>query len=374
MESTLSCRWVIVLVVLMVLLANTPKWAQAGQYPTLDPNYTQQIYTGPLVGGPGMAWTTSGDLLTRNGSNILEYSPTQNTTYQGTSLHGTIATHVISGLATSGYGMTTGLDGYIYTVTASGLQRFNPANWAAPAQSLAGTVGGSGYGITTLPDGRIAYSDGTSLSSVYVYNPGTSTNSLIYSGSYLIDGIVAGPTGNIAVAGQSNSSITILSSTGTVVNTFPTSHFPDGLAFSEGLTSSTLYSNNNDGTISKYVLGPGYLGTPAVTDIAMGSGAYGDLASVGPDCAFYVSQVNNFGYHGSTPGVGTNWDNLTTNGDPSITRIGSATMRDGTTLCQFYSPIEGDNLPEPGSVLVLLGIAVPLLLERRFWRSVPPRM
>ena len=39
----------------------------AVQYPTIDPAYTQEIYTGPLAGGPGMAWTSSNQLLTRNG-------------------------------------------------------------------------------------------------------------------------------------------------------------------------------------------------------------------------------------------------------------------------------------------------------------------
>ena len=47
------------------------------------------------------------------------------------------------------------------------MQRFDPNNWAAPAQSLAGTVGGNGWGITTLPDGRIAYSDGGSTSNIF---------------------------------------------------------------------------------------------------------------------------------------------------------------------------------------------------------------
>src|SRR3954453_8977585 len=97
----------------------------AVQYPTIDPAYTQEIYTGPLTGGPGMAWTSSNNLLTRNGSTILEYSPTQNTTYKATSLHGVIASHPITGLDGSGVGMTNGLDGYIYAVGSSGLQRFD---------------------------------------------------------------------------------------------------------------------------------------------------------------------------------------------------------------------------------------------------------
>ena len=264
---------------------------EANQFPYLDPTYTQQIYTGPLVGGPGMAWTASGDLLTRNGSDIIEYSPTQNATHQGTPIHASTVTHTITGLSNTGYGMTNGLDGYIYTVTSGGLERFNPSNWAAPAQLLPGTVGGAGYGITTMPDGRIAYSDGSPTSNVYIYNPTANTNTLIYSGNSLIDGMVAGPLGNIAVTGQSNSTMTILTSTGSVVNSFSTPHFPDGLAFADSPSVSILYSNNNDGTITQYVLGANFSGTPTITDIAGVSGAYGDLASVGPDCAVLCQPI-----------------------------------------------------------------------------------
>jgi hypothetical protein len=326
--------------------------AWAVQFPVLDPGYTQEIYTGPLVGGPGMAWTSTNQLLTRNGSDILEYSPTQNTTHQGTSLHGVTATHTISGLSNTGYGMTNGLDGYIYTVTGAGLERFDPGNWGAPAQLLAGTAGGAGYGVTTMPDGRIAYSDGSGASNVYIYDPVGGSNTLIYTSNALVDGMVSGPAGNIAITGQTNQTITILTSTGAVVNTFATAHYPDGLAFSATASSSTLYSNNNDGTISKYVLGPGYTGLPVITDIASGSGAYGDLASVGPDCAFYVSQFDNGGYHGSTPGVGTHWDNGTTNAEPSIIRIGGVPAPDGSAVCEFYTPY-GHDLPEPGSVVLM---------------------
>ena len=333
--------------------------AQAIQYSYLDPNYVQEIYTGPLVGGPGMAWTNSNNLLTRNGASIIEYSPTQNTVHQGTNLHSSIITHNITGLSSSGFGMSRGLDGYIYTATSGGLQRFNPSNWAAPAQSLAGTVGGAGYGITTLPDGRIAYCAGSVPSDVYIYDPSSGTNTWIYTASSLIDDIEAGPSGVIALAEQSSSGITIIGNTGTVIKSFSTPHFPDGLAFGDGITTSTLYSNNNDGTISRYVLGPGFTGVPVITDIATGSAAYGDLASVGPDCAFYVSQFDNGGMHGSTAGIGTHWDNGVTNNEASIIRI---SLRSGQ--CGFNCPT-GDT-PEPASLLLVLTGLVPLLHRPRF--------
>lgn len=337
--------------------------AQAVQFNILDPGYTQEIYTTPLAPGQeaGMAWTNGGNLLTRSGSSINEYSFTQNITHQGTNVHGVITVHPIAGLNTSGYGMTKGLDGFIYTPTASGLQRFDPNNWAAPAQSLAGTAGGAGYGITTLSDGRIAYSDGSGASNVYVYDPVGATNALIYSAAFLIDDIKSGPGGLIAMAGQSNSSISIINSSGLPINSFSTPHFPDGMAFGDGAASNSIFSNNNDGTISEYQLGPGYSGAPTIIDIAqqtLPSGkAYGDLAAVGPDCAFYVTQAPN-NYHGSTPGVGTHWDNGITNNEASIVRI-AAVGRDGLPVCGFYTP---HDVPEPGILITLIsGLSVLLL-------------
>lgn len=332
-----------------------PMSALAIQFPNLDPAYTQEIYAGPMVGGPGMAWTTAGALLTRNGSDILEYSLTANTVHLGTNVHGYV-THSIAGLSSSGYGMTNGLDGYIYTTTSSGLQRFDPNNWASPAQTLGGTVGGQGYGIHVMGDGRIAYVAGGGTNEVYIYDPSAATNTLIYTGSGLIDDIATDASGNIALAGQANSDLTIITSAGAVLNTFSTAHFPDGLAFGDGINNDCLFANNNDGTITRYAFAPNYVGAPTATDIAFGSGAYGDLAEVGPDCAFYVSQFENGGYHGCTPGVGTNWDNGTTNAEGSIVRIA---LKNGD--CGFYHPFE---TPEPTS-MVAIGAGLACLIRRR---------
>lgn len=334
----------------------------AVQFNILAPGYVQEIYAAPLTPNQeaGMAWTSSNHLLTRAGSTIVEYGLTQNAVVNGTNVHASIATHPIAGLASTGYGLTNGKDGYIYAATGVGLQRFDPNNWAAPAQSLAGTVGGNGWGITTLTDGRIAYSDGSGTSNIYIYDPIATTNTLIYTASVLVDDIEAGPTGAIALAGHlPTGSIIIISNSGALINSFATpAHFPDGLAFGDGASSNSLFSNNNDGTITEYLLGPGYTGVPTMNDIAQqttaGGKAYGDLAAVGPDCAFYVSQYQNFGANGSTFGTGTHWDDGSTTADASIVRI-AAIGSDGLPICLFYSPTE--SVPEPGTLtLAVLGL------------------
>ena len=348
--------------------------AHATQFNVLDPGYVQEIYAAPLTPNQeaGMAWTSANHLLTRAGSTIVEYGLTQNAVVNGTNVHASIATHPITGLVSTGYGLTNGKDGYIYAATGSGLQRFDPNNWAAPAQSLGGTVGGNGWGITTLPDGRIAYSDGGGTSNIYVYNPGTATNTLIYTAPELIDDIEAGPTGAIALAGhQPTPSIFIISNAGALINSFGTAHFPDGLAFGDGAASNSLFSNNNDGTITQYALGPGYLGVPTMTDIAQqttaAGKAYGDLAAVGPDCAFYVSQYQNNGSNGSTAGTGTHWDDGSTTADASIVRI-AAIGSNGSPICLFYSHTE--TVPEPGTLMLAASglVALGLVALRKKYR------
>ena len=137
-----QCRPIFALGAAMLLSLSQAMPARAVQFSYLDPNYSQQIYAAPLTPNQeaGMAWTTGGNLLTRAGNQILEHNLTQNVTVNGTNVHGVTVAHTITGLNTSGVGMTTGFDGRIYTATSSGLQRFDPNNWAAPATSLSGTA------------------------------------------------------------------------------------------------------------------------------------------------------------------------------------------------------------------------------------------
>lgn len=346
--------------------------AGAQQFNYLDAGYQQQIYTGALQSGEGgFAWTNSGALLTRWGSNIVEYNTgTTPNLHQGTTAHGVNTVHPVAGLGGigSGVGLTNGLNGYVYANTTSGLQRIDTSAWTA---TTVAAVPSSGYGITTLPDGRIAYTDSNGGGSkVYVYNPSTNTNTHIYTSpaGVLIDGMAAGPTGDIVLAGQGDSSLRVISNTGTPLATIAgLGHFPDGLAFSS-MVAGHIYANNNDGSITRFDLGPTYTSTPTILDIATslpGGKAYGDLAAVGPDCAFYVSCYENGGYHGCDPGVGTHWANGVTNAEASYTRINAVIRNpDGTTspICDFYSPYQ---TPSPGSLAVLLAGGGMALRRRR---------
>lgn len=375
-----SCRPILALgaAVLLSLSQATP--ARAIQYSYLDPNYSQQIYAAPLTPNQeaGMAWTTAGNLLTRAGDKILEHSLTQNATTNGTNVHGVTVSHTITGLSTSGYGMTTGFDGKIYTVTGSGLERFDPNNWAAPATLLPGSVGGPGWGVTTMSNGNIAYSDSANI---YVYDPVAFTNTLIYTSNAQVDDIEASSGGYIALSGHSNGTITVITNAGSPTLTFSTAtgsggHAPDGLAFGDGVNANAIFSNNNDGTITEYQLTPGYTSLLSSTDIATNfpqtypiGGAYGDLASVGPDCAFYVTQYENGGSNGSTPGVGTHWDDGSTTAQASIIRI-SLLDRNGLEICGFDSTTHPT--PEPSTfVLGIAGMAALGLakLRKKFRRA-----
>ncbi|MBE0546370.1 MAG: PEP-CTERM sorting domain-containing protein [Rubrivivax sp.] len=354
------------LVSLAIATAGGPTAVQAAQFTFLDPAFVQQIYTGPLVGGPGMAWTSSGHLLTLNGSTILEYDPLASAVHQGTNIHPTIATHPIAGLLPgAGVGISNGIDGYIYVATGNGLQRVDPTSWTVttPAANLPGISGlgtGGAYGITTLPNGKIVYVAGTGTNEVYVYDPVAQTNSLIYTSTGLIDDIQASPTGEIALAGQANNEIIIITAAGAVLVTVPAPlAYPDGLAFGYGASVARLFSNDNQGTITAYDFSPGYASLLSTTTIASG-GSYGDLAAVGPDCALYVSQFYNGGYHNSAL-FGTRWDDATINNEPSIVRISSS--RPGE--CAFAPSVGGD-VPEPGAAwLSLLGLAALGVARRR---------
>jgi hypothetical protein len=130
-----------------------------------------------------------------------------------------------------------------------------------------------------------------------------------------LDGLALDPSGNyLFVAGRTgvfpNDSgfLAVVSrQTGAVVQQLDASHFPDGIAFAAD--SSYLVTNNNDGNITRYDFpSRDFTQIPTVTVIADG-GFRGDLAKVGPDGCFYVTQA------------GTRFADGTVTSDNSIVKI-----------------------------------------------------
>jgi hypothetical protein len=210
------------------------------------------------------------------------------------------------------------------------------------------TFGGPGYGVNSLPNGNVVYAAGSGSNDIHIYNPTTNTDTLVYTNPGLVDDIETSLTGLIALAGQGLNNIVLLNSSGTLIQTIPTTTYPDGLAFATTASPQALYSNDNQGTIKRFDFASGYSNAPTNIQTIASGGSYGDIACTGP-CKFYVTQFFNSGIHGSAL-FGTHWDNNVVNNDPSIIEIGS---KQG---CLFDPPV-GFNIPEPSaSLLVLSGI------------------
>lgn len=315
--------------------------ALAGQFSTLDPAYTQSFYTG-AAGGLGLTFTQGGQLVVRNdfgaGANVLSvYSTTADTTYQGTSVHSYV-NHTVAGLSTSGRGITTGLDGSLYANSGSGIQRVDTATWTAT--TFAGSHSGA-YGIAVNAAGMIIHNDSANIWSL---NPLTGIDTLLFASGTFIDGIAIASTGEIFLADLGGTRVKVLSATGTLINDVAVSHGPDGMAFGGG----AAYANNTDGTITKLTFaGPGYTGAVTQQVIASG-GAYGDLATVGPDCAFYVTQYGPIG--------GIHWDNGASTSDIAVVRVATSDLTCGFEVPPALPP-PATGAPAPGT-LALMGIAL----------------
>jgi len=253
----------------------------------IDPEFQQEVVDGPY-GGVGTAWTANKNLLRRVNNRIVEYNLTQDRIVNGTSLYSVKTTHIVPGLS-SGHGITNGTDGFLYANSPNGLYRVDPNTWTAVR------VASQGYwhGIGTLPDGRIVRQS-QSGRSVWVYNPADGSNrSLYYEGSF-IDDLTTTSGGLIALASLSRSQVVIIDSNGVQVNRVRVRGYtgrgrPDGMAFGGG----SLFTANTDGSISRFDFsGPNFTGSATEIVVAYHPGGYGDLSSVGPDGAFYITQRN----------------------------------------------------------------------------------
>lgn len=252
-------------------------------YPFENPNYSFEIYSTASTGFVGQTFTSGGQLVRSTGSGrIYLHSLAADTTLHGTNtIHSAVLT-AITGL-NNGYGLTTGLDGNIYALTSGGIQKIDLST--NTATTLPGSTSGT-YGLKTMADGRLVYSGGDNK--IHTYNLSTNTDSVLYNAATFVDDVATDSFGNVFLAELSKCMTAVINSSGSLVRETGSSHCADGMAFGKG----SIFKNNTDGSITRLLFSdPNFGGTVTEEIIASGAG-YSDLASVGPDGAFYVTTSN----------------------------------------------------------------------------------
>lgn len=291
------------LVPVLLGLALVTQSARA-QFTFLAPGFVQElVVTSPGFNVAGVALGQNGFLFTNDagGNTIGKWDSANRTAINGSSIY-TLASSA-TGVAASNWGMTVDTSGALYSLGSSGLYSINQT-------TLAGTfVGPAGiYGLAYAASTDAFYS---SNGSQIIRTNRNGTSSVLASNAIFIDQVGIDPTGQFvagALLGGAGSVAIWNINTGALVGTFNTGgHLPDGLAFD---SSGNVFTNNTDGTVTRLNFNAGNYagGLQSVTLIASG-GFYGDLAGVGSDGAFYLSQY------------GTRFANGVTNGDASIVRL-----------------------------------------------------
>lgn len=231
---------------------------------------------GVILGKDGFLYTNDA-----GGSSIQKWDPSNTTATHGANLYNHVLTG--SGAQGSNWGITIDSVGNLFSLGSSGLYEINRTTLSG---TLVGAAGYYGLAYNKISDSFIS-STGSEV--IETRKDGT-TRSIFTYGSF-IDQVAIDPTsGFVAGAILGSGQVGIWNfATGALVNTFALSgHSPDGLAFDK---NGNIYTNNTDGTITALRFGVGgYAAGATGLDLIASGGFYGDLAGVGVDGAFYVSQ------------------------------------------------------------------------------------
>lgn len=318
----------------------------AGQFPTLEAGFTQELYgTGPNFFG-GVAFAPNADVWVDfcggGGSALDRFSNSNTTPANGSNVHPLVPGAPFA--SNAGCGLTNNPDGFLYSNTTSGVAQIN-AETGAPTGVVFG-ASGNALGITTDPQtGNLVYvaANGTILTAPV--GGSSSTFSTATSGRF-IDGIAFDPTGTfLFVSNRTLNVVTIIARNGALVQNSPTiPQVPDGISF-HGSAPRFVITNNNDGSMTRLDFpGDDYRMAPSLSVFASG-GFRGDLTQVGPDSCIYATQM------------GTRYDNgVVDRSQNSLVRIcpgfappPGVTGSNYVALGDSYSSGEGDGSYSPSS-------------------------
>ena len=306
---------------------------QAAGFTFIQAGYTAEVVAlDPSFIG-GVAFAADGDILSNScafgGSPLIRWDVQGGTAVMGGS---TVFTGRTAQPSNAGCGMTTHSNGSIYTNTGGGVVRLADTG----GQLGVGGAGGNALGITEDPLTGNLYYVGAGSDIRVVTAALTSVGGVFASNGGFTDGIFWNPDGSLLYTTDRTSfTLDVFDRFGALVDSVALGHEPDGVAFA---TAGFVLTNNTDGTISR-VNADGSVGVFA------SGGSRGDLAHVGPDGCWYVTQN------------GTRFEDGTTASTNSIVKI----CADGGG---GFNPPPGTRVSEPGT-LAIAGLALGLAVWRR---------
>lgn len=304
--------------------------AHAAPYTSIQAGYTAELVAVAPGFLGGVAFAADGDILSNScsfgGSPLIRWDVQAGTTV----VNGTAIFNARTNQASNaGCGMTTHSNGSIYTNTSGGVVQLSDTG----TQIGVGGLGGNALGITEDPlTGNLYYVG--SGNTIRVVTPGLAqVGGAFANNGGFTDGIFWNPDGTLLyTTDRSAGTVDVFNRSGTLVSSTAIGREPDGIAFA---LAGFVLTNNTDGTISR-------INADGTTSLFAAGGFRGDLAHVGPDGCWYITQA------------GTRYDNGVTTGDNSIVKIcadggGGFSTPPGTTT--------GNGVPEPGT-LALVGLAL----------------
>lgn len=310
--------------------------AQAMPFTSIQAGFTARVVALNPVFLGGVAFAADGDILSDRcaggGSPLIRWDVQGATSVIGGS---TVFTGRTDQASNAGCGLTTHSNGSIYTNTSAGVVELTDTG--TQTDSFGG--GGNALGITEDPlTGDLYWVAGGNT--IMAVDPTTGLivdNNFANNGGFT-DGIFWNPDGSLLyTTDRSARTVDIFDRTGVLTDSIALGHEPDGIAFALG---GFVLTNNVDGTISRIDFNPD--GTLAGVSLFASGGFRGDLAHVGPDGCWYITQA------------GTRFADGSTSVDNSIVKI-CADGGGGFNPPPGTDP--GTDVPEPGT-LALLGLGL----------------